>query len=79
MKAKSQHTPTAFLMKSLNILIYGAEKTTNSIAVRPAKKPLLTLLMRKYAGIVDRADINAAPTFTPNMLSLHIREKRAKK
>ena len=69
MNAKSQHIPIAFFMKSVKVLMYGAEKIINNIAVMLAKLVFATRFMRKYAGTVDNAESSETPTFTPKLMS----------
>ena len=69
MNANSQHIPIAFFIKSVKVLMYGAEKTINSIADMPANLVFVTRFMRKYAGTVDNAENKETPTFTPKLTS----------
>ena len=79
MNTKSQHIPIAFFMKSVKVLMYGAEKTINSITDMPAKLVFVTRFMRKYAGTVDSAENNETPTFTPKLISPTITEVKDSK
>ena len=46
-----------------------------NMATKPAKTPFVTLFMRKKVGIVDKAQTNETPTFTPKEMSPTRREK----
>jgi hypothetical protein len=69
MNANKKVIPTAFFIKSVIILMYGAEKMTSSIDIIPAMVPLPTLFIRKKTGIVDNAQNSDTPTFTPKVIS----------